>query len=202
MAKSSAPLLALAGGVALLAMSGKKKKKKTTTDDTYVPPEDVYVPPSSPEPAPGGGGGRPAGNPPGGDSYDPNYWGDTTEERLEGIRRHFKELGYPVEVGPWPMNKLGPKGEFELTNQDGTAGKLGGEDDEPSAVVRQFQHDYNVISRFSRAEKIYPSNMGGLDEDGLVGYKTLNGLRYAVTNLPGGKTWNDLLKSAKNKGIS
>lgn len=202
--KSVLPLLVVAGGAALL-MSGKKKKKSTpTTSDTTVDDpflgDDVYIPPE-PAKKPKATAGKPAGRPPRGDDYDPQYWGATSEERLENIRQHFVKLGYSVEVGPWPMNKLGPKGSVELENQDGSKGKLGGNDDQPNAIVRKFQGDYNKVSRLSKADKIYSQNMGGLDEDGLVGPLTLNGLRFAVEGLPGGKTWDDLLLQAANKGI-
>lgn len=205
--KSAMPLLLVAGGAALL-LGGKKKKKKTTTGGgeeptPYQPEEEEiepYIPPS-PAPKPQTPS-RPAGNPPGGDSYDGDYWGATGDERLISIRQHFVDLGYPVEVGPWPMNILGPKGNVELTNIDKTKGKLGGGDDVPNATVKKFQHEYNMVSRLNKAEKLYAQSMGGLDEDGYVGPYTLNGLRYAVDNLPGGKTWNDLLLMATNKGIA
>ncbi len=43
--------------------------------------------------------------------------------------------------------------------------------------------------------------MGTLDEDGLVGPYTLNGLRH-VTEKLGGKHWPDIVKEAKNKGFA
>ena len=205
--KSAMPLLLAAGGAALL-LSGKKKKKKKTANggaEPYTPPENgeeeiPYIPPS-PAPKPQTPS-RPAGNPPRGDQYDGEYWGSTTPERLMGIRQHFVDLGYPVQVSPHPMNILGPKGNFELENIDGTMGKLGGDDDKPNATVKKFQHEYNMVSRLNKAEKIYPQAMGGLDEDGAVGPYTLNGLRFAKEGLPGGKTWSDLLMMATNKGIA
>jgi len=206
MAKSALPLVALAGGAALL-MGKKKKKKKSSSSDSApsygdfpsVDP-DPYIPPS-PAPKPQAPS-RPAGTPPNGDSYDADFWGSNTDERLTKIRQFFADLGYPVEVGPWPMNILGPLGTAEMQNKDGTTGKLGGGDDEPSAIVRQFQNDYNRVSRLNKAEKVYSQSMGGLDKDGLVGPYTLNALRYAHDDKPGDKAWPDLIQMADLKGIS
>ncbi len=213
MAKSAMPLLLVAAGAALLL--GTKKKKRSTTaagtkEDTpydlpeIVEEEDIYIPPA-PEPkerTPD----IPAGNPPRGDTYDAGYWGSTSEERLENIRGHFVYLGYNVEIGPWPMNTLGPKGGFELTNKDGTKGKLGGDDDQPNETVRDFQKNYNQVSRLNQAEKYFPSSMGGMAKDALVGPYTLNGLRYSVEELKAGKAapknWNDLIAQAVLKGIN
>lgn len=202
--------LVLVGGAALLMMGGKKKKKTAAKSDEGAPytptyEEDEYEPapyvPPSPAPKPSTPS-RPAGNPPRGSEYDEAYWGSTPDERLTSIRQHFADLGYMVEVGPYPMNILGPKGSVEMKNIDGTLGKLGGQDDKSDATVKKFQHDYNVVSRLNKAEKIYAQSMGGLSEDGFVGPYVLNALRYAKEGLPGGKTWPDLLLMAKNKGIS
>lgn len=208
--KSAAPLLLLAGGAALL-MTGKKKKKSTgKTTPSYddlpaddFPEPDPYIPPSAPPKPPTPS--RPSGNPPRGDGYDGAYWGSTSEERLISIRQHFRDLGYNVEIGPWPMNKLGPKGTVELENKDGTKGKLGGDDDQANAVVEDFQGNWNQVSRLNKAEKIFAASMGGLNKDGLVGPYTLNGLRYAVeqinAGLSQGKKWQDLVQMAVLKGI-
>lgn len=219
MAKSAMPLLLVAAGAALLLGTKKKKKSTTSTvtqDDTpYDLPEyneddddDIYIPPE-PQPKPKTPD-VPAGNPPRGAEYDAGYWGGTTDERLEKIRGHFLYLGYPVEIGPWPMNTLGPKGDFELTNKDGTKGKLGGDDDQENETVRDFQRNYNQISRLNKAEKYFlppgQATMGGLNKDALVGPYTLNGLRFSVDELKagkaGGKTWNDLITQANLKGIN
>jgi len=209
--KSAAPLLLLAGGAALLL--GKKKKKSSSKADTGPTYDDLpsgddttpYDIPTKPAPKPSAPD-RPSGSPPRGDQYDAGYWGSTPEERRTAIREHFKYLGYPVEVGPWPMNILGPKGSEEMENIDGTKGKLGGDDDKPNETVRLFQKNYNQVSRLNKAEKIFPAKMGGLDKDGLVGPYTLNGLRYAVEELKagkgGGKTWKDLISMAELKGIN
>lgn len=206
------PLLLVAGGAALLLGTKKKKKSTTssgTTDDTpydlpKLDPDAVYVP-STPEPKPTAPD-IPAGNPPRGDQYDAGYWGSTTDERLSNIRGHFLYLGYAVDIGPWPMNTLGPKGDFEMTNKDGTTGKLGGDDDQPNEIVRNFQRNYNQVSRLNKAEKYFPSSMGGLAKDALVGPYVLNGLRYSVEELKagkaGGKSWNDLISQANLKGIN
>lgn len=199
MAKSALPLILGAGAIALIA-TGKKKKKTKSSDVPDEPPP--YIPDLPPAPKPKPDSKRPSGNPPRGDSYDGNYWGSNSEERLASIRQHFVELGYQVEVGPWPMNELGPKGTVELKNKSGSMGKLGGDDDKPNATVARFQRDYNIVSRLNKAEKIYPQSMGGLADDGLVGPYTLNGLRFAVEELPGGKKWKDLLQQAALKGIT
>ncbi len=214
MAKSAMPLLLVAAGAALLLGTKKKKRSTTssgTTDDTpYDLPafdeEAVYVPPD-PAPKPRTPN-VPAGNPPRGDSYDAGYWGSTSDERLSNIRSHFVQLGYNVEVGPWPMNVLGPKGDHELTNKDGTKGKLGGDDDQPNETVRDFQRNYNQVSRLNKAEKYFEpigqSTMGGLAKDALVGPYTLNGLRFAVEEIKAGKgkPWPDLITQANLKGIN
>lgn len=209
MAKSTFPIILLGGGLALLLSGGKKKSKKKKSSDTvqddFVEPdgfdEDFYVPPTAPpKPAPSDPS-RPSGNPPRGDSYDGSYWGDALEDQLTSIRQHFANLDYDVNVGPWPMNKLGPKGTLEIVNEDGSVGKLGGDDDSPSETVRKFQKEYNTVSRLNKADKIYSQNMGGLATDGLVGPYTLNALRYANEGLPGGKMWTDILMTARNKGI-
>ena len=138
-------------------------------------------------------------NPPRGDSYDGAYWDPSPgEPRLTSIRQHFADLGYAVKVGPWPMNELGPKGTGTIwKNESGTTGKTGGYDDKPSAVVKKFQSDYNAVSK----AKNFVSGMGSLDEDGIVGYYTLNGLRYVTESL-GGKHWPDIVKEAGMKGFS
>ncbi len=218
MAKSVMPLLLVAGGAALLLGTKKRKKKSTTAtvtpDDTpydlpeYNEDDDIYIPPD-PEPKPKAPD-VPPGNPPRGDVYDAGYWGSTSDERLEKIRGHFVYLGYNVEIGPWPMNTLGPKGDFELTNKDGTKGKLGGDDDQENETVRDFQRNYNQVSRLNNAEKYFEpigqSTMGGLRKDALVGPYTLNGLRFSVDELKagkgGGKTWNDMISQANLKGIN
>lgn len=199
------PILLLAGGAALL-LGGKKKKKTsdkpggTGFDDLPKFDDDTpYTPTPAPKPS---GPSRPAGNPPLGDSYDADYWGSTSEERLTKIRQYFKSLGYAVEVSAHPMNILGPKGTVEMENIDGTMGKLGGDDDKKNAIVEQFQRDYNRVSRLNKAEKLYAQPMGGLSTDGLVGPYTLNGLRYAHDGKPGDKAWPDLVKMADMKGIS
>lgn len=196
--KTALPLLLGVGAIALLA-GGKKKKKKTGNGYQPSAADDVpsYVPPPvTPRPQPGAKT-KPSGNPPRGDKYDGPYWGADADARLTSIREHFKKIGYSVEVGAWPMNKLGPKGSVELKNKDGTVGKLGGEDDEPSATVLQFQKDYNAVSR----SKVFVAGMNGLSPDGLVGPYTLNGIRYVVQSLQS-KTWPDLIQEATIKGYN
>lgn len=195
--KSALPLIALAGGAALL-MSRKKKKKKAPVDDggDYGDFDFDPVVPPSPKPAKKTSK-RPSGSPPRGDTYDADYWGDNTLARMTSIRQHFADLGYDTKVGPWPMNKIGPKGTMEVKNEDGSMGKLGGNDDEVSMAVMQFQNDYNAVSRCKELAGL----IGGLAPDGLVGYYTLNGLRAAKEKL-GAKTWDDTLKTCATKGFT
>lgn len=205
MAKSAMPLL-LGLGAAALLLSGKKKKSAAPApaEPEYIPEEEDEVLPYDPAPAPAPApkdSSKPSGNPPRGETYDDAYWGANRNDQLANIRKHIADLGYPVEVIPYPMNILGPEGSVSMINYDQTAGKLGGGDDLPSADVRTFQHDYNVVSRLNSAEKIFPMSMGGLYEDGLVGPYTLNALRYVKEALPGGKKWSDLIAMANTKGI-
>ena len=116
---------------------------------------------------------------------------------MTSIRQHFADLGYDTKVGPWPMNKIGPKGSFEVKNEDGSTGKLGGNDDEVSMIVMRFQNDYNAASRCKEIVEL----IGGLAPDGLVGYFTLNGLRTAKDKL-GAKTWQDVLRTCATKGFT
>jgi hypothetical protein len=205
MAKSAMPLLLGLGAAALLLGTKKKKKSAPAPTPDFIPDENYeddalpYIPDAAPAPK---DSSKPSGNPPRGDTYDEAYWGASHNERLENIRKHFVFLGYPVDVIPYPMNILGPDGDISMPNYDNSIGKLGGGDDQPNSDVRAFQHDYNVVSRLNKAEKIYGQAMGGLYEDGLVGPFTLNGLRYAKEGLPGGKKWSDLVALAHTKGIA
>ncbi len=140
-------------------------------------------------------------NPPRGEKYDGPYWSPSPgKPRLISIRKHFADFGYPVNVGPWAMNVLGPLGSGEYENEPGSTpakGKLGGKDDKKSPVVKKFQIDYNIVSK----AKMFASGMGRLSEDGLVGGFTLNAMRYATEKL-GGKYWPDVVKEAKGKGFA
>lgn len=140
-------------------------------------------------------------NPPRGDTYDGVYWNKSPgDPRLTSIRQHFANFGYPVNVGPWAMNVLGPLGSVEFKNEPGSTpakGRLGGEDDKKSAVVKNFQIDYNIVSK----AKLFTSGMGRVSEDGLMGPFTLNAMRYATEKI-GGKHWPDVVKEAKGKGFA
>jgi len=196
--KSALPLLLL-GGAAVIAMSGKKKKRPPPDVPDVVPPlDDFPLPPPAKRGAPIPYWKK-AGAPPRGDKYDGPYWNPSPgAPRLISIRQHFADAGYPVEVGPWPMNELGPAGGLELENKSGSMGKLGGNDDEPSETVRTFQKEYNAVSE----SKVFGTSMGGLAPDGLVGPYTLNALRY-ITETLGGKRWrDDVVKQAGIKGYS
>lgn len=193
------PIL-LAGGAVLLMMSGKKKTKKTpeVPDDIIIIPNDIpapVIPKNVAMPY-----WKKAGSTDRGSSYDGAYWGASGEQRLETIRKYFSDFGYQVEVGPWSMNVLGPKGSVELLNQPGSAtekGMLGGGDDEPNDIVKDFQKDYNAVSeahKFGGTKK-----MGGLAPDGLVGPYVLNALRFVKENL-GGKLWGDFVSEAAKNG--
>lgn len=199
MAKGALPIL-LIGGAAVLAMGGKKKKKNLDDAPDIVPDVNDFPP----LPPPSSGTQTPywkkAGNPPRGDSYDGAYWGADGDERLTSIRQYFSDFGYTVDVGPWPMNVLGPKGSVELTNYPGSTpakGKLGGWDDEPSPTVKRFQLDYNAVSQSKKFGG--SAKMGGLAPDGAVGPFTLNGLRFVKENL-GGKSWKDAVAQAALAG--
>lgn len=195
--KSALPLLVAAGAAAVLLSKKKKKNTSSGSSDTGTY-DDLDLPPiaDTSEPPPEKDSKRPAGDPPGGDSYDADYWGSNTLERMTKIRQHFADLGYGIEVGPWPMNHIGPKGTMEVENQDGTMGRLGGNDDKSSPIVRQFQNDYNAVSRCKEVSGL----VGGLAPDGLVGYFTLNGLRTAHESL-GAKSWQDILRTCATKGF-
>lgn len=82
----------------------------------------------------------------------------------QNIREFFWALGYIPDsaVDNTPMNPLGPDG------------MLGGGDDEANEVVRDFQADYNAVSRRDGLT----AEWGTLDEDGLVGPHTLNALLH------------------------
>jgi hypothetical protein len=192
------------GAVALLA----SKKKKKTTPEVVVPETVIPKPPPKPKPD----STRPMGNPPNpaGGPYDQKYW-DASRGGVgrEGIRRHFNKYGYPVDINDFPMNELGPKGTgSDIANASGSTGKLGGADDKPSAAVRNFQRHYNAVSRLGKSGAVVtgvkvPSNMGGLDEDGLVGPFTLNGVKYVLDSGMGeaGAWVNTFVKEAEVKGF-
>jgi len=199
MAKGALPILLL-GGAAVLAMGGKKKKKSESPD---IVPDIGDLPPPPP---PSKGSPTPywkkAGDPPRGSSYDGAYWGADGDERLTTIRKYFSDFGYAVDVGPWPMNVLGPKGSVELTNYPGSTpakGKLGGFDDKPNPIVEKFQRDYNAVSQAKKFGGT--AKMGGLAPDGAVGPLTLNGLRFVKENL-GGKMWKDVVAQAAQAGYT
>ncbi len=198
--KSALPLLAAAGFAAVL-LSKKKKKKKTEYEDL----PDIPIP-DVPEPPPKKTSKRPAGNPPckgppapagAPGCYEQMYWGDSTLARMTKIRQYFADLGYASKVGPWPMNWIGPKGSLEVENENGSIGRLGGNDDKSDATVRQFQNDYNAVSRCKEISGI----TGGLAPDGLMGYFTLDALRAAKESL-GAKTWQDVLRTCATKGFT
>jgi hypothetical protein len=193
----------LMGGAALLLMGGKKKTRPKEVIDLpdIIPdivPVDIkppVIPPNQPMPY-----WKRAGSTDRGSTYEGAWWGATGEKRLEKIRQFFSNFGYPVEVGPWPMNVLGPAGEVELTNKPGSVpemGKLGGGDDQENPIVEKFQKEYNAVSKahlFGGSKK-----MGGLAPDGLVGPYVLNGLRFVKENL-GAKLWKDVVAEAAKTG--
>ena len=205
MAKGTGMLaLGVLGAVALVAT---KKKKKAPVP----PPIDYETVIPKPAPAPNQKT-RPMGNPPNpaGGPYDQAYW-DASKGGVgrKGIRDHFNRYGYPVDINDFPLNDLGPLGIGDMIdNADGDKGKLGGGDDKESAVVRTFQRDYNAVSRLGKSGAVIagvkvPSNMGGLDEDGLVGPYTLNGLKYILDSGMGepGAWINTFVKEASVKGF-
>ena len=207
MAKSALPILGLAGAAAFMLTRKKKKKKKTNGGYEPIPDDHDPLPiPDTPEPPPKKTSKRPNGNPPcegppapagASGCYDQMYWGDSTIARMTKIRQYLADLGYSVKVGPWPVNIIGPKGGLEFENEDGSTGRLGGNDDKSSAVLRGFQNDYNAVSRCKELSGV----TGGLAPDGLMGYFTLGALRAAKENL-GGKTWDDTLRTCSTKGFT
>jgi hypothetical protein len=130
----------------------------------------VAAPKPGPTPAPTPRKTRPAGDPPNpaGGEYDVAFWdaGGVTAAR-QRIFDAFTQLGYAVPTDRATMNDPGPDAV------------LGGDDDVPNASVREFQANYNSVS----AKKLMSGNMGGLDTDGLVGPKTLNGLKFVIDSL-------------------
>lgn len=197
-------MLALAGLGAIALVASRKKKKAPVP-----PPVDDFIP--KPPPAPDQKT-RPLGNPPNpaGGPYDQAYW-DASKGGVgrKGIRDHLNRYGYPVEVNDFPLNELGPAGTGDLIpNASGSSGRLGGDDDKPSEAVRAFQRHYNAVSRLGKSGAIVsgikvPSNMGGLDEDGLVGPYTLNGIKYILDSGMGdpGQWVNTFVKEAEVKGF-
>lgn len=173
--KLLAPLAAVAVGA--IALSSRKKKKKPVVEDEYIdegfdegesPAEVIVEDTGRREPSrmpqgdpPNAAGAGPYGN------YDHSYWEKGSPgASAKFIREHFVSMGYPVLIDETPMNELGRDG------------KLGGGDDVPNENVRQFQADYNAVSRAGVAgHPGIPNYMNGLDEDGLVGPNTLNGLQ-------------------------
>lgn len=204
MAKGAGALLLLAGGAALLLVGGKKKKPpgpvlsdlpgadECPDGSVYDPVTETCTPikkaPSRPvtrtnPPNPAGG------------AYDHKYW-DKSQGGVgaAGIRAHFKVMGYGVAQNDTPLNDPGPDG------------KLGGGDDVPNATVRQFQRDYNSVSRYGKTGATIvgikvPSNMGTLSTDGYVGPKTLNALKFATDNgIAPAPVWFAMKKQAEVEG--
>jgi len=179
-------LLLLGGGAvfAIAASSSKKKKKKKTTEEQNGfeeieiedDEEEEELPAAPPSKRPPGRPPGPTGEP----GYDTQYWDPIG---AMGIRSHFAEFGYPVDVNDQPLNDVGPDGS------------LGGGDDLPNETVRRFQNEYNAVSR----SKVFASGMGGLAPDGYVGPQTLNALKFIKDNI-GGKRWPDVVRDAANKG--
>ncbi len=203
MAKQTGLMLGAAGLVAFALTRGKKKKRKAKEEPIYDYGKDVITTDTKPKKKTSK---RPSGNPPcegpaapgvPGACYDKAYWGDSTLARMTNIRQHFADLGYNIEVGPWPVNVIGPKGNFEVTNKDGSVGKLGGNDDKSDMTVMKFQNDYNAVSRCKELSGL----TGGLAPDGLVGYFVLAGLRTAKERL-GSKNWDDVLRTCATKGFT
>ena len=109
---------------------------------------------------------RPPGDPPN-PAAPASYDATRFAERID-ILDAFSSLGYATPASRDTMNDLGADGA------------LGGGDDVPSPVVRQFQLDYNAVS----VAGTLGGNAGGLTPDGYVGPKTLNGLAHALDSLP------------------
>lgn len=170
------PLLLAGAAAALVFLFRKKKPARPPVVAPTVEPLPPVGPPGPRRPQ------RPPGHPPpwGGscrspdNAYDANFW-DSKQTILDA----FDILGYETPTDRETMNRLGPDGE------------LGGGDDVLNPEVRRFQKDYNKVSR---AGKFLP-DMGGLDEDGLVGPCTLNGLKVVLDSPDKGKWTQTVLMS-------
>lgn len=173
-------------GVYFIATSAKAEPPKKK-------PKIIAEPPGNkpPEPKPTGKK-RPPGHPDpygkacyppkwgGSNAYDQTYWGGGPAGRQQ-IFDAFTVLGYQTPTDRDTMNALGPDAA------------LGGGDDVPNPEVTKFQKDYNKVSRW----KNFTSGMGGLDEDGLVGPCTLNGIKLVLDAL-GDQSWSSIVTAAGN----
>jgi hypothetical protein len=183
---------AVGAGVYFVARAVKAKGK----EEVQPTPEPEVVPEVPPQPS-GQTPKRPSGHPSpygkacfppaygGSNAYDTAYWeaGGTVVAR-QRIFDHFESLGYQTPDDRDTMNDLGPDGKL-------------GNDDVPNSEVRRFQKDYNTVSRWGGF--LPKSTMGGLDEDGMVGPCTLNGLKLVFENITD-KDWPELKAEAKNSG--
>jgi hypothetical protein len=187
-------------GVYLIATSASaapKPKKKIVAE----PPGD------EPPVQPPGSKKRPAGHPSpygkacyppkwgGSNAYDQDYWGGGPAGRQQ-IFDAFTVLGYATPTDRDTMNDLGPDASGKVAGDEGfdAGSALGGDNDVPNPEVKRFQKNYNAVSRW----KNFTSGMGGLDEDGLVGPCTLNGIRLVLDNLADGQEWQSVVAAAGN----
>jgi hypothetical protein len=168
------PLL-LAGAAAALVFLFRKKKP--TRPPVVAPTVEPLPPPPGPRRAQ-----RPPGHPPPyrgkclppHNEYDANFWYSE-----QTILDAFDILGYETPTDRTTMNRLGPDE------------KLGGGDDVPNAEVRRFQKDYNKVSLGGK----FVPDMGGLDEDGLVGPCTLAALKVVLDSPDKGNWTQTVLMS-------
>lgn len=201
--KSALPLLALAGAAVVLGSKKKKKKKAAPSEDPaaagqpYGEPATTTPYPGVPKPTPKKPtvSKIPAGDPP--NPKGPGEWGDYDHgfwDSPQKIIDKFAELGYQTPADPhWGHGESVPP----TMNNPGPDKELGGDNDVPSPSVRLFQQEYNAVSR----SKTFGANMGGLADDGLVGPKTLNGLKFVLDNLKGKKWKSDIVQGAALKGF-
>jgi hypothetical protein len=175
------------GGLLLWASAAKAQP----VAPFVVPPEpddpDDPFAPESPRKRPGGkpfGSPEPQGNDCNAGAYDKNFW--STAQRILDV---FDTLGYATPTDRTTMNTLGPDG------------KLGGGDDGSNPEVVRFQQEYNSVSRWHKQSGEFFDGMGGLDEDGLVGPCTLNGLAFVLDHIDQPGNWPDVVTFAKADGF-
>lgn len=179
------------GLVAVLAIIFWPGSAKAAGGGAVPPREQPPAPPKKDTSRPS----RPPGNPPNpaGGSYDSSFWdaGGTAAAR-QRIFDAFQALGYQT-----PSDR-------DTMNDPGGDRKLGGGDDVANSEVRRFQSDYNAVSRAG----LLGRSMGGLDQDGMLGVNTLNGLKYVLDNVGVmspftaddqlGPSWRSLVNQAKS----
>lgn len=157
-------VLAVAGAAAgAYFLFGRDAKASTPAKGPDLPPGNDDPPSDPPRPTPSAIKKAP-GNPPpgnclstamgGNNDYDKAYWdAGTPQQSRQRVVSNLHELGYAFQ------------GE---TNSNGVF--------KPSAIVKRFQEDYNLVSRAEGAD----AGMGGLHMDGVAGPCTLNAIKFLM----------------------